>query len=93
VPDSEIPPLVRDGLLVHGVDVGNITPKGLGLADATDANLLITFDVDLPPSLASLASVRRWDEMPSVLESFDVARHAINARVTDLITELERASA
>ena len=91
LPDTEVPQLVRDGLLASGIDIGNIEPKGLRPADARGARLVVTFDVDLPRLFAPLGTVRRWDDMPSVMESFDVARHAIAARVTALISEFETA--
>ena len=91
LPDEEIPQVVRDGLRTTGIDVDDIRPKGLHVADAMAASLIITFDVELPP-FATVVTARRWDGMPSVMESFTVAREAIVARVDALVAELERSS-
>ena len=90
LPDSEIPQVVRDGLRAEGIELGNIRPQGLDAADASWETLYVAFDVDLPPSFASVENVRRWDALPSVMETFPQAREAIAACVNDLIEELAR---
>jgi len=90
LPDTEVPLLVRDGLRAEGIELGSIHPKGLDAPDATGRTFYVTFDVDLPPSFASVENVRRWDALPSVMETFPQAREAIATRVNDLIDDLER---
>ncbi len=92
VPDDVIPTVVRDGLREDGVDVGNVTPKGLSVADARDARLFVAFDVRVPAAVSGGVPTRQWDGLPSVLATFPQARDAIAARVRDLLAEVERAS-
>jgi arsenate reductase (thioredoxin) len=90
VPDTVVPQLVRDGLLADGVDIGNVRPQRLGLSDGRRADILVTFDVDLPSAVQSAAPVRRWDGTPSVMRAYPVGRDSIAARVARLVAELER---
>jgi hypothetical protein len=91
VPDSVVPPVVRDGLRGAGADVGAVRPRGLGPGDARGASLFVAFDVDVPTRVAGPIPVRRWDGTPSVMRGYAVGRDSIAARVAALVSEVARA--
>jgi arsenate reductase len=92
-PDRTVPELVRSGLRRDGIDIGNVSPVGLGIADARETDLFVAFDVDVPSDVSKRAEVRRWDSTPSVMQNFAAGRDAIAANVTRLVDELARLGA
>ena len=87
-PDEEVPPPVREGLHADGIELGDVRPVGVAAVDPRFVDLVVVFDVALPPAFSALP-VQRWDGMPSVMASYATAREAIESSVVRLISTLQ----
>lgn len=88
VPDAEMAPAAVRGLLGDGLRPDDPAPTRLGQSDLDAAVRVVTF-CDLPPELAVVAPVERW-EVPPVSTDFAGSREAMLARIERLLLELNR---
>jgi protein-tyrosine-phosphatase len=89
-PDAEIAsPVVRE-LLAEGIDLQGVRPRPVTAADVASASRIVTFACDLA-AFGPRVAVDRWDDVPAVSDGYEMAREAIDARVAQLIDEMDRA--
>lgn len=86
-PDPAIAPRVVAELLAEGIDVRGAQPRRVTSADVASATRIVSFGCDLN-ALAPSVPVDRWDDVPAVSDGYEVAREAIDARLTRLVDSL-----
>ena len=87
-PDAEVPAAVLAGLSIDGIDVHEYRPRQVTPERLSAATHVVLCGCELPPSLATISSVERWDDLPFVSDGYDAARTAIVERVEALPSEL-----
>ena len=85
-PDEEMAPPAVAGLLGDGLKPNDPVPRKLAQADLDAAHRVITF-CDLPPDLAAVAPVARW-EVPPVSVDYVKSRDAILGHIEQLLRDL-----
>ena len=86
-PDPAIAPRVVAELLAEDIDVRGAQPRRVTSADVASATRIVSFGCDLDALVPSVP-VDRWDDVPAVSDGYEVAREAIDARVTRLVDSL-----
>jgi arsenate reductase (thioredoxin) len=86
-PEPDIPPLVREGLLREGLDIGHLRPRSVARDELASAWRVVSFGCDLSYVAPPGRTVERWDDVPLVSDGFPAARDAIAARVRRLLNE------
>jgi arsenate reductase (thioredoxin) len=90
-PDAEIPNGVRQGLQREGLQLTVERPVLVAQADATAADRIVTFEVNLPTTVSSSkTSPTDWKSVPAVSADFTVASADIKRRVEALIDEISK---
>lgn len=84
-PDSELSPVVIEGLRKDKVELTTAKPSRLTSADASDALQVITF-CELPHEI-NMKNVERL-EVPAISEDYVKSRDAIVKRIQELIERL-----
>jgi arsenate reductase len=87
-PDKEIPPYIRTGLGVEGLDIRGWEPKRFDEADELRAERVITLGCALPTSNTSAAGKLQDWNVPSPTESYQNASRAIAERIALLLRAL-----
>lgn len=87
-PDKEIPPYIRAGLGVEGLDIRGWEPKRFDEADALRAERVITLGCTPPTTNPSVAGKLQDWNVPSPTESYQNASRAIAERVASLVKAL-----
>jgi arsenate reductase len=88
-PDPAIPGGVRQGLAQAGLELSVEKPLMVGQADVDGATRIVTFEIALPPAVASSSKPPTdWKAVPAVSADFGVASAEIRRRVEALIDEL-----
>jgi protein-tyrosine-phosphatase len=84
-PDSELSPVVTEGLHKDKVELTTAKPSRLTSADASDALQVITF-CELPHEI-NTQNMERW-EVPPISEDYVKSRDAIVKKILELIERL-----
>jgi protein-tyrosine-phosphatase len=88
-PDAEIAQRVRADAETNGVALCASQPTRLDDADVESADVLIAFDVQVPPLERSRQHLA-WDGLPALSEDFDSGKAAILSRVEGLVADLRQ---
>lgn len=86
VPDEDMAPPAVTGLLGDDLKPNDPVPRKLAQEDLDAAHRVITF-CDLPPDLAAVAPVERW-EVPPISVDYVKSRDAILAHIEQLLRDL-----
>ena len=87
-PKQHLSAEVADLLTSDGLDVASEPLRQLTQADLNQADLVIVFD-KLPASLAA-GNVQDWSDLPSILNSYHVARPELDRRIDGLLQQISR---
>ena len=87
-PGAEVSERVRADASETGVQLCTSTPTPLSDADATAADMVITFDVSAP-NVESDTARRSWDGLPLLSQDFVGGKAAILMQVEALVAELK----
>lgn len=85
-PEPHLADSTRARLAAEGIDLDGDAVKRLRKTDIRAADIVVTFNV-LPPSLVD-AKVRDWSSLPSVNDSYDLARSDLDRRIDHLLDGL-----
>jgi arsenate reductase (thioredoxin) len=91
-PEATIQPATAAGLTGDGMDISRYSPSRLNARDVEESSLVVTIGVLEEPDFLVAATFQEWDEIPPVSTGYDSARDALEAKVHELIMELERSS-
>lgn len=87
-PRQHLSPEVAELLASEKLDVTSEPLRQLSQADLDQADMVILFD-ELPKSLAA-SNVQDWSDLPSVLNSYQVARPELGRRIDALLRQISR---
>jgi arsenate reductase (thioredoxin) len=87
IPDPELSPATRAGLITDGFDVRGWAPSLVTRADVDQAARVIVFAAPVPGDMAE-PKVSDWNDVPAVSDGYDAATRAIRARVERLVEQL-----
>ena len=87
-PEEHLSAEVRERLAREGLDVASEPLRKLSQADLHQADLVILFD-RLPVSFAA-GNVQDWSDLPSMLNSYPVARAELDRRIDALLQRISR---
>lgn len=83
-PDRELSPQTIKGLSDDGLAPTESIPQKLTEADIQSAERVVTF-CELPIAYHTQAIIERWDDVPPVSESYELARDAIAPRIRQML--------
>jgi arsenate reductase (thioredoxin) len=89
VPESPVPPAIRDRLREDGFDVSAFQARPLTGADVSGAARLVVIGTDVPGWARPVGvPVEVWRDIPPATEGYDAARDALKARIVALLASL-----
>jgi arsenate reductase (thioredoxin) len=83
-PDSELSPKAIVGLQTDGLTPSEETPQKLSRTEVESARQIVSF-CELPEEYQTRASIEKWDDIPPVSESYEIARDAILEKMNQLM--------
>jgi len=86
-PQDSLSPGARIGLVRDGFNIAKMKPTVVSESDIKQAAQVITFDCKLPAN-TNPKNLERWDGIPPISESYDIARDQIEAKVRALVHQL-----
>lgn len=90
VPDAEIAPGVRKGLLADGTDLGSAKPVKISAKDLDGAAAVVTFGPDLTEWNPKSVKTLNWSATPSPSKDYREARDYIRKQVEALVGEIKK---
>lgn len=90
IPDAEIAPGVRKGLLGDGTDLGSAKPVKITAKDLEGAVVVVTFGPDLAEWMPKGMKTRDWSATPSPSKDYREARDYIRKQVEALVGEIKK---
>jgi pimeloyl-ACP methyl ester carboxylesterase/protein-tyrosine-phosphatase len=90
-PDETVPAGVRENLRKDGLDVGDLTPARLTVADLAETASVVAIGAD-SPLFAGLgpASLERWSDIPPASTQYEASRDAMRQRIEALLERLAK---
>jgi len=89
VPESPVPPAIRDRLREDGFDVTTFQARPLARADVRGAARLVVIGTDVPAwARPAGVPVEVWRDIPPASEGYGPSRDAMKARIVALLAAL-----
>jgi protein-tyrosine-phosphatase len=89
VPESPVPPAIREQLREDGFEVTTFEARPLTRADVSGAARLVVIGTDVPAwARKARVPVEVWRDIPSATEGYEASRDALKARITTLLAAL-----
>ena len=86
-PQDSLTSGTRVGLTKDGFNIAEMIPALVSKNDISQAAQVIVFDCKLPAN-TSPKNLERWDGIPPISESYDIARDQIETNVKALVDQL-----